>query len=84
MSASCLGKRCAINFHLVLLKLGIILRLMCYRIYRAYPGKAYRGALNNTDGSTLLGEAIKAAVARAEVDPGSIEGVVMERRCSKA
>ncbi|MDI4231778.1 acetyl-CoA C-acyltransferase [Bradyrhizobium sp. Arg237L] len=40
-------------------------------------GKAYRGALNNTDGATLLGAAIKAAVARAEVDPGDIEDVVM-------
>ncbi|SDS80220.1 acetyl-CoA C-acyltransferase [Bradyrhizobium canariense] len=40
-------------------------------------GRAYRGALNNTDGATLLGEAIKAAVARAEVDPGNIEDVVM-------
>jgi acetyl-CoA C-acetyltransferase len=40
-------------------------------------GKAYRGALNNTDGATLLGEAIKAAVARAQVDPGDIEDVVM-------
>jgi acetyl-CoA C-acetyltransferase len=40
-------------------------------------GKAYRGALNNTDGATLLGEAIKAAVARAEIDPSSIEDVVM-------
>jgi acetyl-CoA C-acetyltransferase/acetyl-CoA acyltransferase len=40
-------------------------------------GKAYRGALNNTDGATLLGEAIKAAVARANVDPSEIEDVVM-------
>jgi acetyl-CoA C-acetyltransferase/acetyl-CoA acyltransferase len=40
-------------------------------------GKAYRGALNNTDGATLLGEAIKAAVTRAQVDPGDIEDVVM-------
>lgn len=40
-------------------------------------GKAYRGALNNTDGATLLGEAIKAAVARAQVEPGEIEDVVM-------
>lgn len=40
-------------------------------------GKAYRGALNNTDGATLLGEAIKAAVARAGVDPNDIEDVVM-------
>lgn len=40
-------------------------------------GKAYRGALNNTDGATLLGEAIRAAVVRAQVDPGDIEDVVM-------
>ncbi|WP_441252768.1 acetyl-CoA C-acyltransferase [Tardiphaga sp. 71_E8_N1_1] len=40
-------------------------------------GKAYRGALNNTDGATLLGEAIKAAVTRAQVDSGDIEDVVM-------
>ncbi|KIZ45990.1 MULTISPECIES: acetyl-CoA C-acyltransferase [Rhodopseudomonas] len=40
-------------------------------------GKAYRGALNNTDGATLLGEAIKAAVARAAVDPNDVEDVVM-------
>lgn len=40
-------------------------------------GKAYRGALNNTDGATLLGEAIKAAVMRAQIDPGDIEDVVM-------
>lgn len=40
-------------------------------------GKAYRGALNNTDGATLLGEAIKAAVDRAEIDPSEVEDVVM-------
>lgn len=40
-------------------------------------GKAYRGALNNTDGATLLGEAIKAAVERAGIAPGEIEDVVM-------
>lgn len=40
-------------------------------------GKAYRGALNNTDGATLLGEAIKAAVGRAKVDPSEVEDVVM-------
>lgn len=40
-------------------------------------GKAYRGALNNTDGATLLGEAIKAAVERAAVDPNEVEDVVM-------
>ncbi len=40
-------------------------------------GKAYRGTLNETDGATLLGEAIKAAVDRAKVDPKEVEDVVM-------
>ena len=40
-------------------------------------GKAYRGALNATEGATLLGHAIGAAVARAKVDPAEIEDVVM-------
>jgi acetyl-CoA C-acetyltransferase len=40
-------------------------------------GKACRGALNNTDGATLLGEAIRAAVVRAKVDPNEIEDVVI-------
>jgi acetyl-CoA acetyltransferase family protein len=40
-------------------------------------GKAFRGALNNTEGPTLAGHAIAAAVARAGVDPGEVEDVVM-------
>ncbi|MEW6769674.1 MAG: acetyl-CoA C-acyltransferase [Pseudomonadota bacterium] len=40
-------------------------------------GKAYRGALNNTEGATLLGHAIGEAVKRAKVDPSEIEDVVM-------
>jgi acetyl-CoA acetyltransferase family protein len=40
-------------------------------------GKAYRGALNATEGATLLGHAIGAAVARANLDPNEIEDVVM-------
>ena len=40
-------------------------------------GKAYRGALNATEGATLLGHAIGDAVARAKVDPKEIEDVVM-------
>lgn len=40
-------------------------------------GKAYRGALNATEGATLLGHAIGEAVARAKVDPKEIEDVVM-------
>jgi acetyl-CoA acetyltransferase family protein len=40
-------------------------------------GKAYRGALNATEGATLLGHAIGEAVARAGLDPKEIEDVVM-------
>jgi len=40
-------------------------------------GKAYRGALNATEGATLLGHAIGQAVARAKIDPSEIEDVVM-------
>ena len=40
-------------------------------------GKAYRGALNVTEGATLLGHAIGAAVARAKIDPKEVEDVVM-------
>lgn len=40
-------------------------------------GKAYRGALNATEGATLLGHAIGQAVARARLDPKEIEDVVM-------
>jgi acetyl-CoA acetyltransferase len=40
-------------------------------------GKAYCGALNDTDGATLLGEAIKAAVTRAQVaDLAGIKTIV--------
>jgi acetyl-CoA C-acetyltransferase len=31
-------------------------------------GKAYKGALNNTEGATLLGHAISAALSRANVE----------------
>ncbi|HEY3696413.1 acetyl-CoA C-acyltransferase [Phenylobacterium sp.] len=40
-------------------------------------GKSFRGAFNNTYGATLGGHAIQAAVARAGVDPGEIDDVVM-------
>ncbi len=40
-------------------------------------GKAYRGGLNDTDGPTLAGHAIAAAVERAGIDPGEVEDVVM-------
>src|SRR5215831_15654164 len=40
-------------------------------------GKAYKGALNNTEGATLLGHAISAAVSRASLDGAEVEDVVM-------
>ena len=40
-------------------------------------GKAYKGALNNTEGATLLGHAISAALSRANVEGSEVEDVVM-------
>ncbi|UPK06457.1 acetyl-CoA C-acyltransferase [Bradyrhizobium sp. 170] len=40
-------------------------------------GKAYKGALNNTEGATLLGHAISAALSRANVAGAEVEDVVM-------
>ena len=40
-------------------------------------GKAYRGALNNTDGPTLAAHVIGEAVRRANLAPSEIEDVVM-------
>jgi acetyl-CoA C-acetyltransferase len=40
-------------------------------------GKAYKGALNNTEGATLLGHAISAALSRAKVEGAEVEDVVM-------
>lgn len=40
-------------------------------------GRAYKGALNNTEGATLLSHAISAAVSRASLDSAEVEDVVM-------
>jgi acetyl-CoA C-acetyltransferase len=40
-------------------------------------GKAYRGALNNTEGPTMAGHVIAEAVRRAKIEPGEVEDVVM-------
>ena len=40
-------------------------------------GKAYRGVFNDTEAPTLAGHAIKAAVARAGVDPDAIDDVIL-------
>ena len=39
--------------------------------------KAYRGALNNTEGPTMAGHVIGEALRRAKVEPGEVEDVVM-------
>jgi acetyl-CoA C-acetyltransferase len=40
-------------------------------------GKAFRGALNNTEGATLFGHAISHAVSRAGIEGAEVEDVVM-------
>ena len=40
-------------------------------------GKAYRGAFNDTDGPSMAGHAIAAAVERAGIEPGEVEDVIM-------
>ena len=44
---------------------------------RTGVGKAYRGALNNTEGPTLAGHVMAEAVKRAGIAPGEVEDVVM-------
>lgn len=44
---------------------------------RTAVGKAYRGALNNTDGPTMIGHVMAEAVKRAGIAPGEVEDVVM-------
>jgi acetyl-CoA C-acetyltransferase len=39
--------------------------------------KSWKGALNMTHGATMGGHVVQAAVARAKVDPGEVEDVVM-------
>jgi acetyl-CoA C-acetyltransferase len=40
-------------------------------------GKAHRGAFNDTQAQTLGGHAIKAAIAKAGIDPASVEDVIL-------
>src|SRR5262245_2150254 len=44
---------------------------------RTAIGKAYRGALNNTEGPTMAGHVIAEAVKRAGVEPAEVEDVVL-------
>tara|TARA_B100000749_G_scaffold267913_1_gene245271 strand:+ start:237 stop:1412 length:1176 start_codon:yes stop_codon:yes gene_type:complete len=40
-------------------------------------GKAYRGAFNNTEGPIIAGHAIQHAVARAGIEPGEVDDVII-------
>ena len=40
-------------------------------------GKAYRGAFNNLESPTMAGQAIRAAVDRAGIEPGEVDDVIM-------
>ncbi len=40
-------------------------------------GRAYRGAFNNLEGPTLAAHAITAAVAKAGIEPGEVDDVIM-------
>ena len=40
-------------------------------------GKAYRGAYNNTEGPVIAGHAIQHAVARAGIEPGEVDDVII-------
>jgi acetyl-CoA C-acetyltransferase/acetyl-CoA acyltransferase len=40
-------------------------------------GKAYKGALNNTEGATMIGHAISNALSRAKVEGAEVEDVVI-------
>src|ERR1700694_6344158 len=40
-------------------------------------GKAFKGALNNTEGATMLGHAISAALSKAKIEGAEVEDVVM-------
>ena len=46
-------------------------------VARTPIGKAYRGAFNDTEAPALSGHVAREAVARAGIDPASIEDVVM-------
>jgi acetyl-CoA C-acetyltransferase len=40
-------------------------------------GKAHKGALNHTEGATMLGHAISSALARAKIEGGKAKDVLM-------
>ena len=39
--------------------------------------KSYRGGFNNTHGAAMAGHAVKHAIARAKIEPGEVEDVIM-------
>lgn len=52
-------------------------RAVIVSIARTPIGKAYRGSFNDTEAPTLAGHAIREAVARAGVEPGELDDVIL-------
>ncbi|WP_280151762.1 acetyl-CoA C-acyltransferase [Piscinibacter sp. XHJ-5] len=52
-------------------------RAVVVSVARTPIGKAFKGAFNETHGATLAGHAVRHAVARAGVDPGEIDEVIL-------
>ena len=46
-------------------------------VARTPIGKAYRGAFNDTEAPALGGHVVRAAVARAGIDPGEVDDVIL-------
>lgn len=46
-------------------------------VARTPIGKAYRGAFNDTEAPVLGGHVVRAAVARAGIDPGEVDDVIL-------
>lgn len=52
-------------------------RAVVVSVARTPIGRAFKGAFNATHGATLAGHAVRHAVARAHVDPGEIDEVIL-------
>jgi acetyl-CoA C-acetyltransferase len=46
-------------------------------VARTPLGKSWRGAFNMTHGATLAGHAVQHAIARAQIDPGEVEDIIL-------
>jgi acetyl-CoA C-acetyltransferase len=71
--------RCRIANHEYPFRAGAVVRRQAVILSTARTpiGKAFRGALNNTQAQALGGHAIRAAIERAGVDPTAVDDVIM-------